>query len=272
VKHIVFFSGGVASWYAARRVACKYGKENTILLFTDTMMEDRDVYRFLKEAAANVGSELITLADGRNPWQIFRDVRFLGNSRIDPCSRILKRELAKKWIKDNFTPEECRLYLGIDWTEEHRYLRAREYWKPYVMKAPLCRPPYILKAQIFARLERERVQPPRTYAMGFGHANCSSFCIKAGQGHYKLLLEQMPNRYRKLEDMEERFRQFIGKDVSIMRRERGGVKQNLTLRQLRLEIEAGQKVDETEVGGCGCFLDDNEETKEVCERDPKKAS
>lgn len=38
MKHVVMFSGGIASWAAATRVAKKHGTENLTLLFTDTLM------------------------------------------------------------------------------------------------------------------------------------------------------------------------------------------------------------------------------------------
>jgi len=40
------FSGGITSWAAAKRVAAEHGADNTLLLFTDTKMEDEDLYRF----------------------------------------------------------------------------------------------------------------------------------------------------------------------------------------------------------------------------------
>jgi 3'-phosphoadenosine 5'-phosphosulfate sulfotransferase (PAPS reductase)/FAD synthetase len=62
------FSGGVGSWAAARRVVEKHGTEDLVLLFADTLIEDEDTYRFLREAAANVGGQLVEIADGRTPW------------------------------------------------------------------------------------------------------------------------------------------------------------------------------------------------------------
>ena len=49
IDHIVFFSGGISSFFTAKRVAEKYGKERTRLLFTDTLYEHEDLYEFLKE-------------------------------------------------------------------------------------------------------------------------------------------------------------------------------------------------------------------------------
>lgn len=51
---MVQFSGGIGSWSAARRVVAEHGTEDLILLFSDTLIEDQDLYRFLDEAAEAV--------------------------------------------------------------------------------------------------------------------------------------------------------------------------------------------------------------------------
>lgn len=47
MKHVVFFSGGACSYCTAKRVIENVGKENVVLLFTDTKIEDEDLYRFI---------------------------------------------------------------------------------------------------------------------------------------------------------------------------------------------------------------------------------
>jgi hypothetical protein len=256
MQHVVFFSGGISSWGAAKRVAEQYGTDNLILLFSDTKMEDEDLYRFLDEAAVNVGGTLVKIADGRTPWEVFRDVKFLGNSRIDPCSRILKRELSKKWIVKNCKVEETVLYLGIDWTEQHRYERAKKHWEPWVLKAPLCEEPIIGKDKLFEILEQEGIRKPRLYEMGMYHNNCGGFCVKAGQGHFAKLMETMPELYKFHEEKEEELRKELGKDVSILVRDR----KPLTLRQFRKDVEKKFPYDKFEFGGCGCFSDVNDDS------------
>jgi 3'-phosphoadenosine 5'-phosphosulfate sulfotransferase (PAPS reductase)/FAD synthetase len=120
-RHIVMFSGGIGSWGAAKRVAAKHGTDNMTLLFADTLIEDEDLYRFIEEAAADVGVPLTRIAEGRTPWQVFNDVRYLGNTRADPCSRVLKREVCDRWLAKNCDPAKTTVYVGIDWTEEHRF-------------------------------------------------------------------------------------------------------------------------------------------------------
>ena len=266
-KHIILFSGGVGSWMAAQRVKKEFGPENMILLFTDTMIEDKDLYRFLEEAADNIGAPLVRVADGRTPWSVFHKQRMMANTRADPCSRILKRELGDKWIESRFTPSECVVYVGIDWSEINRFeggkktktgvtLGLRRRKLPYIYEAPMIKPPYMSKRGMLDELILIGIKPPRLYAMGFPHNNCGGFCVKAGQAHFKLLLENFPERYNYHEKMEERFRQYVGKDVSILRDRRGGPVKPLTLRQHRENIEAAAPIDELDFGGCGCYVDD----------------
>ncbi len=260
-EHVVMFSGGVGSWAAAKRVAERHGTERLRLLFTDTLIEDEDLYRFLHEAAVNVGGELITIKDGRTPWEVFFDERMMGSTRQDPCSRMLKREMADTYLNFLFDPADTVVYVGIDWTEIHRFddgngsgIRNRLARAGWRCEAPLCERPYLGKPEVFEWLAREGIRRPRLYDMGFAHNNCGGFCVKAGQGHFAKLLRAMPERYRRHEDLELAFRRMTKKDVAILRDRRGGETKPLTLRDLRLRIEAGGKVDETEIGGCGCFV------------------
>ena len=255
IDHVVLFSGGVGSWAAAKRVAAEHGTENLYLLFTDTKSEDEDLYRFLPEAAENVGGQLIWIADGRDVWETFFDRQFIGNTRVDVCSKALKRDMSRKWFKDNCDPANTVVYLGIDWSELHRYEKARPRWEPFELKAPLCEPPYLTKDQIFDWLASEGIKRPRLYDMGMPHNNCGGFCVKAGHAQFVRLLQVMPERYKYHEEKEEEVRLTTGKDVAILKDRRGGTTKPLTLKVLRERVENGEykskRLDDW--GGCGCF-------------------
>lgn len=254
MHHVVLFSGGIGSFYAALRTTEAYGKENTTLVFTDTLTEDEDLYRFLTESAEHIGSELVWLKEGRDIWQVFFDKRYLGNSRVDPCSRILKRELAREYVENNWEPDEVTVVLGIDWTEEHRLKNAKRYWEPYSVVAPMCDKPYIDKDQMIEDLSEFGIKPPRLYEMGFPHNNCGGFCVKAGFKHFKLLLQKMPERYAYHEQKEEELRKYLDKDVSILRdRRKGHPVTPLTLKDFRKRVMEKGEIDEDDWGGCGCF-------------------
>ena len=119
-KSVVMFSSGISSWAAAKVWADRNGgPDGMVLLFADTLIEDEDNYRFLTQAADNIGAELVTVADGRTPGGVMRDERFIGNTRVDPCSKILKRQLLDKWRNKHCTPD-TPIILGIGWDEINR--------------------------------------------------------------------------------------------------------------------------------------------------------
>lgn len=256
VQHVVMFSGGIGSWAAAKRVASRVGLANLTLLFTDTRSEDADTYRFLRDAAANVGAPLVTIADGRTIWEVFRDVRFLGNSRADPCSQILKRQLADRWLVEHHDPTNTIAYVGIDWTESHRYVRLHQRKLPWRYEAPLCEPPFLSKNDLHDWARREGLVMQRLYRLGMPHANCGGGCVKAGIGHFARLLRADPERYHQWERQEAALRDELG-DVSILRDRTGTATTPLTLRALRERIEGGGQVDMFAIGGCGCFVDED---------------
>lgn len=259
--HVVMFSGGLSSWRAARIVAREHGTDRMVLLFADTKMEDPDLYRFVEEAAADVGAPLVRLEDGRDVWQVFHDVRYLGNSRVDPCSRVLKREIMRKWIEENTDPDECTIYLGIAWDEAHRFRNAPKNHAPWKVRAPLCEDPSIplSHAAIKKELDAAGIAMPRLYTLGFPHNNCGGFCVKAGFASFRLLLEKLPDVYARHEAEELRLRDHLGKDVAVMRSRAGGVARPVTMRAFRERIEADRQLElfeENDWGACSCFGED----------------
>lgn len=105
MKHVVMCSSGAGSAVAGRRVVERYGPDDVTLLFADVNGEDEDNYRFLDEVVPWIGAELVVIDnDGRTIWDVFRKHRFLGNTRVDLCSRVLKREPMLQWLVDHRDP------------------------------------------------------------------------------------------------------------------------------------------------------------------------
>lgn len=450
-KHVVFYSGGLGSFATALRVIKKYGTEKLYLLFTDTLIESNDLYRFVIETAGHFYNidkdkikelkqkaillpelyeseegrkkqleelrvevnelipQLIWLSDGINPWDIFFKQKFLGNSRIAQCSHILKQEMSRKYVTEEFSHEDTVLYLGIDWTEEHRTKAPRKNWSPYPVEFPMCEEPLANKIDVVKELEHLGIEVPILYKQDFAHnncyqgdtkfitdkgtftfkekvgenvrvlgindewqdatinsfgvqnlwnlylkrgneekmfevtpehrwirkntknnelerevytkdlnvgdiipsrytkdeaspntenwvvtkleptdkyeevfcatvpngeeftlegnirtMNCGGFCVRAGQGHFANLLEKNPKLFLYHEQKEQEIRDLIGKDVSIMRKQKNKVRFNYTLKDLREDWERDnkQEIDMDDIGGCGCFVNYDDETPE----------
>lgn len=253
--HVVNSSGGVCSFWAAKRVVDKEGAQNVTLLFADVLMEDEDLYRFNREAAEYLGVKTTRISREMTPWQLFAKEGMIGNSRSPICSVRLKRELLDEWHRANTLELATTLYIGIDWTEEHRLHDLRLRKPTWRIEAPMCEAPLWDKCRMLDELRAIGIEPPRLYSFGFPHNNCGGFCVKAGQAQFALLLRTMPDRYRWHEQQEETLRAQVG-DFSVLTDRRGdGKKKPLTLRAFRERIEAGESFDRHDWGGCGCALD-----------------
>lgn len=314
MKRVTLFSAGGGSWLTAMAVQEAYPADEHILLFTDTLYEDADAYRFLIDGALRVFDrrlvsrlrcedfpdyrvddalpladyagnpewrkyladlhslasdavpELVWLIEGRDPWEVFRDERLLGNSRLDPCSKVLKRNVLTKWAVEHCDPASTVFYIGIDWTEAHRFddgagggIRPRRAamggWR---YEALLTLRPYASKPDALAAMRAVHLAPPRLYAAGYAHNNCGGFCIKAGHAHYANRLRVHPDRFAYDAMMERKCMEFLNSPHSMMSDRAGGNgKRALTLAAFRERVEAApqQALMFDDWGGCGCMVD-----------------
>lgn len=289
--HVVMWSGGITSWATARHVIHEHGTASVTLLFADTRFEDEDLHRWNNDAATQLGMPFFTIADEkqRDPWQVFEDASWIGNTRIAQCSHILKQIPTRNWLDRAADPAGTVLYLGIDWSETHRIRGIRKGYAhtvggcehnrcaalfdkdgrrlpgpgcgnllnvPWQVEFPLTKAPYKDKRQLMDEARAAGLELPRLYDLGFAHNNCGGACVKGGQAQWARLLEVFPERYAHVEAFEQRMRERLGKDVSILRDRTGGTTKPLTLTALRQRIEdQPDQLDLFDEGGCGCFTD-----------------
>jgi 3'-phosphoadenosine 5'-phosphosulfate sulfotransferase (PAPS reductase)/FAD synthetase len=237
--HVAMFSGGASSAYVAYHIVQKYGKENCILFFTDTLWEDVDNYRFMEEVAEYIGLEITTRIDGRTPEEVFHDIRFLGNSRMAKCSEELKVRQTLIYLEELRMEQNLEpiLYFGIGPHEQHRAINLQNFYEHNPYEPIETRFPMIetfkedLDTKIIIR-DEWKIALPRMYGLGFSHANCAGRCVRGGFGHYALLYKVWPDQYAEQEAMEERFNKTFKKDgsnVSILKRNGS----SFTLREYR---------------------------------------
>ena len=258
--HVVMLSGGLCSFFAAHRVLEQQDRSKVTLLFADTLSEHPDLYRFLDDAEARLQHPITRIQYGMSLWELFEEQGMIANTRADLCSRILKRDLCDKWVKDNCAPMPT-IYFGFDWSEANRLagVTAAKPWA--ICKDPMLDPPHIWKHLMPDAAKEMGIEPSSTYSDGFEHDNCGGFCVKAGHAHFALLLEKRRDVYLMHEREEQAFRKRTGKDVAVLRDRRGGKTKPLTLLNLRIKIENGGLFDPNDVGGCNCFAPPNREEK-----------
>jgi hypothetical protein len=207
-QHIVSFSTGLSSALTVERVLARYGRHNTEIVFMNTYIEDEDNHRFMNDCATRWGIDIITLADGRTPYQVAEDEQIIPNQKVAPCTFKLKIELFRAYLqsKDN---SPLTVHIGYDYTEVHRCKTTRDAYRKYGwhIDFPLLWKPYELRNYADVVRQDWGVEPPRTYGLGFTHANCLQWgCVKMGQADWMRLLLNFPDRYARTEAWEQRMR------------------------------------------------------------------
>src|SRR6185369_638962 len=143
------------SFWAAWRVRERFGTDDMVLLFADTLIEDEELYAFNEKSSAVLGVPITRVAVGKTPWQVFREEGLIGNSLFPICSVRLKREPLNEWhhlncmdaIEENQATlfgesrESATIYLGFDWTEENRLNDLRREHPTWRIEAPMQREP-----------------------------------------------------------------------------------------------------------------------------------
>lgn len=252
-QYVVSYSGGIGSFCAAHRLLHTANKDDHItLLFCDTLIEDEDLYRFLDEGAEKLGLPLVKIADGRTPWEVFKDVRYQGNTRTAHCSQILKTELARSWIENN--QPDATLVLGIGIEEAERFERAQKNWAIPVI-APLCDKPWLTHSDLRDVVKSYGIALPRLYGMGFPHNNCGGFCVRAGLKQFKALIEHFPERFEHHRREQEKLMEDVPNVRPFLRKTINGEKSYLTLSDFKKMNAPEPDSDELQWGGCGCFVD-----------------
>jgi len=250
----ISFSGGLGSGISAL-IAHEQGLDFN-LIFADTLIEDEDLYRFNADIAEACRKEIIVLKDGRTPWDVFVDKRWIGNSRTAHCSTELKSKPVKAWLDKNSDITDP-LVLGMDWSELDRIERAQKNWgeRPVVS---LLNKFNVSRSDYDYILARHNIKKPRLYRLGYEHNNCGGFCVKAGQVQFERLFRTMPDRYKWHEEQMIIATDKIGPTAKpFLRMTVSGKLEYLNLKEFREHLENGTaELDMFSGAGCGCFTDE----------------
>jgi hypothetical protein len=254
--HIISFSTGLSSALTVERVLERYGRSNTHIVFMDTQVEDEDNYRFLRDCQNRWGKEIFVLTEGRTPRQVAEDKHIIPNQKLAPCTFELKIDMFRRWLHQSygqgifidfrgvsilFARNPVTIHIGYDIFEVHRCEKTRKNYEAAgwnvdfpLLWSPIEHRPYTQIVQ-----DDWSIKPPRTYEMGFSHANClKQLCFKAGQADAIRFLINFPDRYRDQESWEQMMRDHpTRKNYAILRNQSNGKVTPLTLKELRERYE-----------------------------------
>lgn len=281
MKHIVSFSGGLGSAEALKQTVDKYGKENVIALFADVKGsglthtwsmptidnllherfggETRDLYRFIWQLSHYFDVPVERLEDGRTVFRVFADNKafklWSGGVFVHKCSEQLKRVQIKKWIlKSGLKVGEYDMTLGFGWDEAHRLKAAQGFWQRELgWEIPILAPMSADSCDTTRWVTAAGIEVSKSYTELFEHDNCNGGCIAAGQAHFANLYHKRYETYMYWAHMEASIQKVIGRDVTILKDERGGIAKPLSLYGFIPRIKIGDYA-KNDWGGCGCFV------------------
>jgi hypothetical protein len=238
MRHVISIGGGLSSTMELpERVIAQHGRDCVDLVMCRLPNEDPDVWRLVEAVEQRLDVEVQMIGLNLTPWDIFFQSRMLGNSRIDPCSRRLKREQLLLHMTANYDPADTVMHVGITYGEIDRMLAIAANWNKngWKIDAPLADDKSITRESLMAKSLALFQFIPRLYLMGMSHNNCGGACIKAGQAQWARLLWFLPDVYDWWEVNEAKFRETIGEYTILSE---GRVKRPMTLREFRLKMQA----------------------------------
>jgi len=196
----------------------------------------------------------------------------------------------KKYLKSDEFVEDAILYFGISFDEYHRTKAIAFNWKPFNVEFPLCKIFY----DYDLLLKQYGIEKPQMYLKGFTHNNCKGRCVKAGKGHYKLLYNEDRETFDEITAIEHMLSLYVGayhlmkedpmaeellkeneQAMNIWHDSNYQIQPNLhflqsensptilkneNLKSIKRQLKQKCQLDLfDEIGGCGCFVDYDEQ-------------
>lgn len=270
-KHVVSIGGGLSSTIELPlEVIRRYGHDNVDFFICALKGESPDLWRMVDWVESETGKHVTRVAwtpyendihynlranywiDApewaySDIWDVFFREGVMGNSRIDPCSRVLKRETAMAYLKDTYDFANTTLHVGIGYDEIDRMMSIQKrYHSAGLQVDAILADDEYLKSKPLSWHGMTTAQKcaetigfvPFVYSWGGNHNNCGGFCVKAGKAHMKNFLMNDRDTYLYHENREREFRQRFGTDATIMKEQRNNKTVYITMEEFRLAIES----------------------------------
>ncbi|GLV56331.1 hypothetical protein KDH_31720 [Dictyobacter sp. S3.2.2.5] len=238
-QYAVSLSGGLASAVTAERVIQRYGRDQVLLWFADTLYEDDDLYRFVRECMQRWRGTLYWYTDGRTPLEVAAQKKLIPCNLAAPCSYELKVKPFRQFILA--MPSLPVVYIGLDHWEKRRLISVKESYAKAIpdvlVDYPLLWEPYEVRPLTDVCRQDWHIEPPRLYSLGFSHNNCGGRCVRQGIREWIRLGTHFPERYQACEEWEQEQRAQGGARAkrSFCAVQREGKKQPLPLTDIRAQ-------------------------------------
>jgi len=180
----------------------------------DTWNEDEDTYRFKRDCEKWYGVKIETISSAK--WDDIEDIwdhyLSLNSATGAICSTELKRVVRQDWQMRNSYSHQA---FGFDSNE---LVRARNMRNNYPDSRPIFPLIYTLvsKGESIKILQKNGIEPPNSYKMGYSNNNClKTGCVQGGIGYWQKFAVDFPERFDRMAQREHDLTDAKGKPVTI---------------------------------------------------------
>lgn len=195
MRTICWFSCGAASAVATKLALAEGPVE---IVYCHVREEHPDNMRFKDDCEKWFGQEIKVIRNEKyngSIYEVFEKTRYLVGVAGAPCTRLLKKEMRKK-----FEQPGDRQVFGYTLEEQDRVDRFIDanndvnLWSILIEKS-------LTKQDCLAILERAGIELPVMYKLGYQNNNCIG-CVKGGLGYWNKIRHDFPEQFERMANME----------------------------------------------------------------------
>lgn len=195
---IAWFSCGAAS-AVATKLAIAESKHPVEVLYCHVKEEHPDNIRFMKDCEQWFGQEIKVLQNEQyhgSIYEVFQKRRYIVGVAGAPCTRLLKKEVRKKYEQ----PNDIQVF-GYTVEEQDRVDRFIDsnndvnLWSILIDKG-------LAKSDCLAMIDRAGIEIPMMYKLGYSNNNCIG-CVKGGLGYWNKIRHDFPVEFDRMAALEK---------------------------------------------------------------------
>lgn len=210
---IAWFSGGADSAITCWLCLKWFGKSRVRIVFIDTKNEDEDTYRFKKDCEAWWGVYIEPISSDKwdNIEEVWEHYLSLNVATGAICSTELKRIVRQDFqMRNNFSYQA----FGYDIDEPNRAINIMNHHPDSNPIFPILYE-LLKKGAAIRILQKNGIEPPKAYQMGYSNNNClKTGCVKGGIGYWQKFKIDFPDRFDEMAEREHKYTNMKGSPVT----------------------------------------------------------
>lgn len=206
MRILCWFSCGAASAYATYLASKKYNDIHPV--YCEVVEEHKDNKKFLLDFENKTGFKIKTIRNEKyegSIYNVFESTKFIKGPSGAPCTRLLKKEVRKKYEK----PDDVQVF-GYTVEEQQRADRFIDSNNDVNVDFILIEKG-ITKKECFEFVQDLGIELPTMYKLGYSNNNCIG-CVKGGMGYWNAIRHDFPEVFYKMMRLEEKLGHALLKD------------------------------------------------------------